>query len=1069
MSINNNSKKADMDIYKALFEDLPVGFALCEIICDEQNIPIDYRFLNANPAFEKISGLKVSETMGKTIKDIYPDVEQSWIDFYGAVAINQKQDEIENYNHNTKKYYNVKSSSPEKGKFTMLFSDITIRKQAEENLKESEELWRSLTEHSPDYIWTCDLSYKLIFVNKVSPGFKRENLIGSSLYDYIPKEFRNNVKKCYKNILKTKQGSSYITSWTDPNGNSLTFEVQVSPMLKNNEIYGFVSRSYDITEQKQFESELFAQKTFADSIMTAAKDTIYVFDPNDGRPIYWNQANLDILGYNDEEMRIQLAGTEDFYKAEDLDKISLAIQTCVETGQSSVQVEARSKAGDYIPFEYSTSLMKDGNICVVGRDLREIREATKKLQATKKLLSETEKIGKIGGWTVDLKTMTQTWTAETYRIHELDKDFLPDVENGLSFYAPSSRPIIERAFINTIETGEPFDLELEIITAKGNSRWVHTVGRAQQKNKITHKVFGSFQDISKRKKAEFALKENQDRFQLIAEISSDIIWEWDIINGHHNWFGDIDTELGYKRDEFPRTIEAFESIIHPDDRVRVMENLRKHLEENASWHEEYRIITKNGDIKHWAGWGESKRDDSGKPFRMIGVVKNITGRKQAEYELIESEKKFRLLFENMTSGFVLFEAVMGNDNHPLDLIIKAANKGFEKTTGLNMAEVINKKLTKVLPGIENDDANWIGKYGKIATLGGSLQFDEASKLLDKCYTVTAYQPRQGFCAVLFFDITARIWAEKELAKTQKLLSETEKTAKIGGWVVDLETKKQTWTDETYNIHEVELSYEPDVSKGISFYAPSSRPIIEQALNNTIETGEPFDLEVEFITAKGNRRWVHSVGHAHQAKGVTTSVSGFLQDITARKLAEDEIGKAYSLLNSVINSPKNIIIFALDNNYNYLSFNNAHKIEMKALYNATIKKGNNILDYLPNETDRHKAEINYKRALRGEHFIETQEYGLSDNRVWYELVFNPIIGDKNTVEGFTVFVTNVSERKLADEELIEHRAKLEEMVQERTKDLKDKNTELDEAMKVFVGRELKIRDLQNKLNVLKDKF
>ncbi|MBT3932666.1 MAG: PAS domain S-box protein, partial [Bacteroidetes bacterium] len=378
------------------------------------------------------------------------------------------------------------------------------------------------------------------------------------------------------------------------------------------------------------------------------------------------------------------------------------------------------------------------------------------------------------------------------------------------------------------------------------------------------------------------------------------------------------------------------------------------------------------------------------------------------------------------------------------------------------------RLTKILPGIESDDANWIGKYGKTAITGKELQFEQASELLDTFYTVNAYQPKQGLCAVLFFDITDRILAEKELAKIKKLLSETEKIGKIGGWTIDMATMKQTWTEETYHIHEVELNFDPDVSKGINFYTPSSRPIIEEAFNHTIETGEPFDLELEIITAKGNMRYVHSVGEAHQLDGVTMSVSGSFQDITARKTADEEVNKTNSLLNSVINSPDNIIMFALDNNYRYLSFNTAHEIEMKNLYEVDIEKGQGILQYKRNEDDRQKAETNYKRVLKGERFIEVQEYGSGDERFWYEMIFNPIFDESSIVIGFTVFVTNITDRKLAEEELIKHRVHLEEMVIERTMDLEEKNTELDEAMKVFVGRELKIRDLQNKINAMSDK-
>jgi PAS domain-containing protein len=103
-------------------------------------------------------------------------------------------------------------------------------------------------------------------------------------------------------------------------------------------------------------------------------------------------------------------------------------------------------------------------------------------------------------------------------------------------------------------------------------------------------------------------------------------------------------------------------------------------------------------------------------------------------------------------------------------------------------------------------------------------------------------------------------AEEALRTSQVLLNETRRMAKVGGWEFDIDTQEQVWTEAVYHIHEVDPTYRPTVSKGIAFYAPTSRPIIERAIRRAIEYGEPFDVELEFITAKGNLRWVHAIGN-----------------------------------------------------------------------------------------------------------------------------------------------------------------------------------------------------------------
>ncbi|MBP9146174.1 MAG: PAS domain-containing protein [Thermoanaerobaculia bacterium] len=135
------------------------------------------------------------------------------------------------------------------------------------------------------------------------------------------------------------------------------------------------------------------------------------------------------------------------------------------------------------------------------------------------------------------------------------------------------------------------------------------------------------------------------------------------------------------------------------------------------------------------------------------------------------------------------------------------------------------------------------------------------------------------------DITERKQAEADLVEAQNLRTEAEKLGKVGSWEFDTETKAMTWTEEVFHIHEVDLTYQPTVDAGVNFYAPASRPIIAQAVQRAIEQGEPFDVELEIVTAKGNRRYVHSIGRADPTR---RTVLGFFQDITAQKHAEEEV-------------------------------------------------------------------------------------------------------------------------------------------------------------------------------------
>lgn len=123
--------------YEDLFKELIEGFALHEIVCDEKGNPINYRFLDVNPAFEKIVGMKKKDVIGKMVLDIMPHTESFWINTYGDVALTGDSVIFEHYATEQKKHYQVTSFSPKRGQFVTLFEDITSRKEAEDKLNQA--------------------------------------------------------------------------------------------------------------------------------------------------------------------------------------------------------------------------------------------------------------------------------------------------------------------------------------------------------------------------------------------------------------------------------------------------------------------------------------------------------------------------------------------------------------------------------------------------------------------------------------------------------------------------------------------------------------------------------------------------------------------------------------------------------------------------------------------------------------------------------------------------------------------------------------------------------------------
>ena len=178
-----NAKRTSEERYRMLFETMTEGFALHEIITDEEGRPCDYRFLDVNPAFERLTGLNRVDLIGKCVREVMPGNESHWIENYGKVALTGEPLHMEKYSAVLERWYKVYAYRPEQGRFAVVFSDITQRKQAEEALRESEERHRLLAETMLQGVVHQDANGEIIAMNPAAErilGKDREQFLGSS-------------------------------------------------------------------------------------------------------------------------------------------------------------------------------------------------------------------------------------------------------------------------------------------------------------------------------------------------------------------------------------------------------------------------------------------------------------------------------------------------------------------------------------------------------------------------------------------------------------------------------------------------------------------------------------------------------------------------------------------------------------------------------------------------------------------------------------------------------------------------------------------------------------------------
>lgn len=157
--------------------------------------------------------------------------------------------------------------------------------------------------------------------------------------------------------------------------------------------------------------------------------------------------------------------------------------------------------------------------------------ASKKLIKKNSMLAQVEKVAKIGSWELDLASNRLYWSKQTKAIHEVPEDFTPLLDNAIEYYKKGpSRDAIELAVKEAIEDGKQWNIEIELITAKGKPIWVSTFGEPEFKNGKCVRLIGTFQDITKsvllreelKKQKADAERTLEDRSILLAKISHEL-------------------------------------------------------------------------------------------------------------------------------------------------------------------------------------------------------------------------------------------------------------------------------------------------------------------------------------------------------------------------------------------------------------------------------------------------------------------------------------------------------------------------------------------------------------------
>jgi len=674
--------------YKALFNDNQSIIVLIN--------PESGRIEDANPAACRFYGWTHDEFCCKTVFDISLQTDD-----YVKTRLNSVTSQLQQHLFGRHRLANGEIRDVEVfagpihiGNETRLYTtiqDITGQKKAEEQIHENEERYRSTIDQMLEGCQIIGFDWAYLYLNRAAEIHNRKpnsELLGRKYMDVWPGITGTDVFDIIRTVLEKRIPHHLENKFQYPDGRIGWFDLSIQPVPE-----GVFILSVDISERKQKEQELFEsefrfRKLFENGpfgMVTANKDF---------RIQKANKTICDLLGYEESELLNftfkEVSHPDDLLT--DLPNIEKLIRKEIPVYKSEKRYIRKDGTIIWASLTVIPNYDSEGNFLYnlgVVEDITWRKQAEVALLKSKKLLAETESIGKVGGWEFQTDTLINTWTDEVFRIHEVDDHFQSDINQGINFYTEESRPIVANAVQRAIEYGEPFDLELEIITAKGNLRKVHTIGKADPEHR---RVYGFFQDITWRKQVENALRESEEFLRLGYETAKLGVWKNNLVTMEVEF--DEQARLHYGFEEQTTSLTEVISRIHPEDVNRLSKDIEQATSPTGTgqYSTEYRVIHPDGSV-HWLyvgvrvrfeGIGEHRRAVMG-----FGTSLEITDLKQLEISL----KQKNIEYEQINQKLLQTNNEVQDLNEKLEIRVK------ERTAQLESA---NRELESFSYSVSHD-------------------------------------------------------------------------------------------------------------------------------------------------------------------------------------------------------------------------------------------------------------------------------------------------------------------------------------------------------------------------------
>jgi PAS domain S-box-containing protein len=527
--------------YRTLFDSIDEGFCTIEVLFDENDHPIDYRFLEVNPSFEKQTGIQ--NARGRRMREIAPNHEEHWFEIYGRIALTGEPVRFENQAAQLHRWYDAyafRVGEPEDRKVAVLFNDITEQRQSQEAMRAAKARFEGILAIAEDAIISVDSKQHIILFNQGGEkvfGYFGNEVMGKPLDILLPQRFVHPHRGHIEEFAKSSDVSRSMAQRREvfgrrKDGSEFPAEASVSKLALGNEVV-FTVILRDITERKKAEAALRRNETHLAEAQRLSKTGSWVWNAKTKENVFWSKQLLRIYGFDPETSHAQYAAARERVHPEDGSAFD-------ETFHQALREER--------DFEMDHRIVLPGgevkHIHVVGHPVLDgsselveyigtVLDVTEQVEARAAL---EEAFSKIKQSESRLRTIIDTipalaWSTEpdgsVEFVNRRWSNFTGltiEQARGSGWQAaihPEDVGWLSEQRRITMASGKPFELEARLRRYDGQYRWF--ISRAEplldEQGRIV-KWYGTNTDIDDRKRAEEALRRAQAELTHLTRITT---------------------------------------------------------------------------------------------------------------------------------------------------------------------------------------------------------------------------------------------------------------------------------------------------------------------------------------------------------------------------------------------------------------------------------------------------------------------------------------------------------------------------------------------------------------------